>query len=116
MSDEVANALIATALGSVVAIVLLIPVAAYEYRRDGRLGPGDLAVCCRGPSAGPPCGPTRCSRCSQAAMATCAVTVTAGSDPDAVKPKLDAMQALADSSFTVNLRSFLTPGAMRPVV
>lgn len=44
MSDQVANALIATGLGTVVAIVLLIPVAAYEYRRDGRLGPGDLAV------------------------------------------------------------------------
>ncbi len=44
MSDEAANALIATGLGTVVAIVLLIPVAAYEYRRDGRLGPGDLAI------------------------------------------------------------------------
>ena len=44
MSDQVANALLATGLGTVVAIVLLIPVAAYEYRRDGRLGPGDLAI------------------------------------------------------------------------
>ena len=44
MSDQAANALIATGLGTVVAIVLLIPVAAYEYRRDGKLGPGDLAV------------------------------------------------------------------------
>lgn len=44
MSDQVANALIATALGTLVAIALLIPVAAYEYRRDGRLGPGDLAI------------------------------------------------------------------------
>jgi glycopeptide antibiotics resistance protein len=44
MSDQVANALIATALGTVAAVVLLIPVAAYEYRRDGRLGPGDLAI------------------------------------------------------------------------
>lgn len=44
MSDQAANALIATALGTVVAVVLLIPVAAHEYRRDGRLGPGDLAI------------------------------------------------------------------------
>jgi glycopeptide antibiotics resistance protein len=44
MSDQVANALIATGLGTVVAVVLLIPVAAYEYRRDGRLGPGDLTI------------------------------------------------------------------------
>lgn len=44
MSDQVANALIATALGSVAAVLLLVPVAAFEYRRDGRLGPGDLAI------------------------------------------------------------------------
>ncbi|WP_408897616.1 VanZ family protein [Nocardioides sp. R1-1] len=44
MSDQVLNAVIATVLGSVVAVVLLLPVAAVEYRRDGRLGPRDLAV------------------------------------------------------------------------
>lgn len=38
------NALLATGLGTIAAIVLLIPVAAYEYRRDGKLGPGDLAI------------------------------------------------------------------------
>lgn len=38
------NALVAIALGSVAAIVLLVPVAAYQYRLDGRLGPGDLSV------------------------------------------------------------------------
>lgn len=42
MSDQVLNAVIATVLGSVVAVVLLIPVAAVEYRKDGRLGPRDL--------------------------------------------------------------------------
>lgn len=42
MSDQVMNGVIATALGSVVAVVLLLPVAAVEYRRDGRLGPRDL--------------------------------------------------------------------------
>jgi len=44
VSDQVMNAVIATVLGSVVAVVLLLPVAAVEYRRDGRLGPRDLAV------------------------------------------------------------------------
>jgi glycopeptide antibiotics resistance protein len=44
MSDQTANALIAIALGTVVAIVLLIPTAAVQYRRDGRLGPGDLSI------------------------------------------------------------------------
>ena len=44
MSDQAANALIATGLGSVVAVLLLVPIAAFEYRRDGRLGPGDLAI------------------------------------------------------------------------
>ncbi|TNM38545.1 VanZ family protein [Nocardioides albidus] len=44
MSDQVMNAVIATVLGSVVAVLLLIPVAAVEYRRDGRLGPRDLSV------------------------------------------------------------------------
>ncbi|GAA1513664.1 VanZ family protein [Nocardioides humi] len=44
MSDQMLNAVVATVLGSVVAVVLLLPVAAVEYRRDGRLGPRDLAV------------------------------------------------------------------------
>ena len=44
MSDQVLNAVVATVLGSAVAVVLLIPVAAVEYRRDGRLGPHDLLV------------------------------------------------------------------------
>ncbi|WP_436700734.1 VanZ family protein [Nocardioides sp. BYT-33-1] len=44
MSDQVMNAVIATGLGTVVAVVLLLPVAAVEYRRDGRLGPHDLLV------------------------------------------------------------------------
>jgi hypothetical protein len=38
------NALLAIALGGVAAVVLLVPVAAYQYRLDGRLGPGDLAI------------------------------------------------------------------------
>lgn len=44
MSDQASNALIAVALGSVVALVLLVPVAAYQYRLDGRLQPSDLAI------------------------------------------------------------------------
>lgn len=36
--------MIAVALGSVAAIVLLVPTAAYQYRLDGRLQPRDLAV------------------------------------------------------------------------
>lgn len=44
MSDQALNAITAIALGGVVALVLFIPVAAYEYRRDGRLGAGDLAT------------------------------------------------------------------------
>lgn len=44
MSDQTANAVIAVALGTVVAIVLLIPTAAVQYRRDGRLGAGDLSI------------------------------------------------------------------------
>ena len=44
MSDQTTNALIAIALGSVLAVVLLIPVAAVQYRLDGRLGPKDLAI------------------------------------------------------------------------
>jgi glycopeptide antibiotics resistance protein len=38
------NALVAIALGSVLAIILLIPTAAVQYRLDGRLGPVDLLV------------------------------------------------------------------------
>lgn len=44
MHDQATNALIAVALGSVLAVVLLIPVAAVQYRLDGRLGPRDLAI------------------------------------------------------------------------
>ena len=44
MGDQTTNALIAIALGSVLAVVLLIPVAAVQYRLDGRLGPQDLAI------------------------------------------------------------------------
>lgn len=42
--DQATNALVAIALGSVLAVVLLIPVAAVQYRLDGRLGPADLAI------------------------------------------------------------------------
>jgi hypothetical protein len=42
--DQATNALTAIALGSVLAVVLLIPVAAVQYRLDGRLGPKDLAI------------------------------------------------------------------------
>ena len=41
-SDQSTNAVLAIVLGTVAAVVLLIPVAAVQYRRDGRLGPGDL--------------------------------------------------------------------------
>ncbi|HWU22964.1 MAG TPA: VanZ family protein [Nocardioides sp.] len=44
VSDHVANALIASAAGTVVAVLLLIPTAAYQYRLDGRLQPRDLAI------------------------------------------------------------------------
>jgi glycopeptide antibiotics resistance protein len=44
VSDQTSNALIAVALGSVAAVILLIPVAAVQYRLDGRLGPRDLAI------------------------------------------------------------------------
>ncbi|WP_460844332.1 VanZ family protein [Nocardioides ultimimeridianus] len=44
MSDHVTNALIASAAGTVVAVLLLIPTAAYQYRLDGRLQPRDLAI------------------------------------------------------------------------
>lgn len=71
MSDQVTNAILAIALGSVAAVVLLVPVAAYQYRLDGRLGPGDLAVLLSGAVYGlalwtytllpvPPAGDYRC--------------------------------------------------------
>ena len=44
MSDQATNALLAVGLGTLVAIVLLVPVAAYQYRLDGRLEPSDLAI------------------------------------------------------------------------
>jgi glycopeptide antibiotics resistance protein len=44
VSDQATNALIAIVLGSVLAVLLLIPVAAVQYRLDGRLGLGDLAI------------------------------------------------------------------------
>lgn len=44
MSDQAVNAAIAVALGSVAAIVLLVPTAAYQYRLDGKLQPRDLVV------------------------------------------------------------------------
>ena len=44
MGDQATNALIAIALGSVLAVLLLIPTAAVQYRLDGRLGPLDLAI------------------------------------------------------------------------
>ena len=44
MGDQGTNALVALILGSAVAVLLFIPVAAVQYRRDGRLGPGDLTV------------------------------------------------------------------------
>lgn len=44
MPDVTLNAAVAILLGSVAAVVLLIPTAAVQYRRDGKLGPGDLAV------------------------------------------------------------------------
>jgi len=42
LSDQTVNAVLAVVLGTVVAVVLLIPVAAIQYRRDGTLGPRDL--------------------------------------------------------------------------
>lgn len=44
MGDQATNAVVAMALGTVVAVVLLAPTAAYQYRLDGRLQPKDLAV------------------------------------------------------------------------
>ncbi len=44
MGDQATNALVAIALGSVLAVLLLIPTAAVQYRLDGRLGPMDLTI------------------------------------------------------------------------
>jgi len=44
VSDQATNALLAIALGSVLAVLLLIPVAAVQYRLDGRLGFADLSI------------------------------------------------------------------------
>lgn len=44
MSDQLFNGVLATVLGTGVAIVLLLPVAAVQYRRDGRLEARDLAI------------------------------------------------------------------------
>jgi glycopeptide antibiotics resistance protein len=44
VSDQTLNAVVAIVLGSGLAVLLLAPVAAVQYRRDGRLGPGDLLV------------------------------------------------------------------------
>jgi len=44
VGDQATNALIAIVLGSVLAVLLLIPTAAVQYRLDGRLGPVDLAI------------------------------------------------------------------------
>ncbi len=44
VSDQTTNALVAIALGSLLAVGLLIPVAAVQYRLDGRLGPKDLGI------------------------------------------------------------------------
>jgi glycopeptide antibiotics resistance protein len=44
VGDQATNALIAIALGTVLAVLLLIPTAAVQYRLDGRLGPLDLTI------------------------------------------------------------------------
>ena len=44
MSDQVFNAVAAIGLGTLAAIVLFVPVAAHEYRRDGNMSPRDLSV------------------------------------------------------------------------
>jgi glycopeptide antibiotics resistance protein len=44
VGDQATNALVAVVLGTVLAVLLLIPTAAVQYRIDGRLGPRDLAV------------------------------------------------------------------------
>jgi glycopeptide antibiotics resistance protein len=44
VGDQATNALIAIVLGTILAVVLLIPTAAVQYRLDGRLGPRDLTI------------------------------------------------------------------------
>ncbi len=44
MSDQTANAIVAIVVGSAMAVLLVIPVAAVVYRRQGRFSPGDLTV------------------------------------------------------------------------
>ena len=44
MGDQATNALIAIVLGTILAVLLLIPTAAVQYRLDGRLGARDLAI------------------------------------------------------------------------
>jgi glycopeptide antibiotics resistance protein len=44
VGDQATNALIAIVLGTLLAVLLLIPTAAVQYRLDGRLGPLDLAI------------------------------------------------------------------------
>ncbi|MGN0065984.1 MAG: VanZ family protein [Nocardioides sp.] len=42
LSDQAMNGILAVALGAVVAVLLLIPVAAVQYRRDGAFSIGDV--------------------------------------------------------------------------
>ncbi|WP_341241368.1 VanZ family protein [uncultured Nocardioides sp.] len=44
MSTQAMNALYAVGLGSIVAVLLLVPTAAVRYRRTGRLPPGELLL------------------------------------------------------------------------
>jgi len=44
VGDQATNALIAIVLGTIFAVLLLIPTAAVQYRLDGRLGPRDLTI------------------------------------------------------------------------
>ncbi len=44
MYDQAINAALAIGLGSVVAVLLFAPTAAFQYRKDGVLAPRDLAV------------------------------------------------------------------------
>ncbi|WP_300644120.1 VanZ family protein [Nocardioides sp.] len=44
MPAQLFNAVVAIGLGTVVSVLLFVPVAAYQYRRDGELSPRDLTV------------------------------------------------------------------------
>jgi glycopeptide antibiotics resistance protein len=44
VGDQATNALVAIVLGTILAVLLLIPTAAVQYRLDGRLGPLDLTI------------------------------------------------------------------------